>query len=97
MRQGAMIGDTLSLSIFNQVNPQAMVVSEVINSDNITFLSPEGGVIQNADPDLNSPQFLCPFAAGHVYVNSVLDMLACQVILSPYPSLEISTLETSAW
>lgn len=56
-----------------------MIVTEVINQSNIAFLAPQGGTICNADPSLNTPQFLPPFAAGHVYVNSVLDMLACQV------------------
>ena len=57
----------------------ASVVCQIKNSDNITFLMEGNKSAEGAESESNQEVTLCPpFAAGHVFLSSVLDRLAAQ-------------------
>jgi hypothetical protein len=71
--------DANSLFTFRSIctaRPSANIVCQIRNSDNIKFLMVEDRENGSADDDIT----LCPpFAAGHVFLSSVLDRLTAQV------------------
>jgi hypothetical protein len=74
--------DANSLFIFRSIctaRPSANIVCQIKNSDNITYLMVEDREGPNGNEDDRDITLCPPFAAGHVFLSSVLDRLTAQV------------------
>eukprot|EP00960_Hanusia_phi_P027575 746899-Hanusia_phi.AAC.4 len=65
-----------------RVRPDAQIVCELVNSSNISFLSEEERKHINSTVSVD-PASSPLFASGKVYINSILDKLACQAFYNP--------------